>query len=135
MPFAVPMKWWEPKNHVDDCYFCCESVSDFLTLIQLRFMYPNLNSVMGQNPHDDYYFCCESVSDFLTLIQLRLMYPNLNSVTGQNPHDDHLPVSEPPENGLAFLEQMENEDGSSPEAIRHSAEDQYVPEERTPESK
>ena len=100
MPFAVPMKWWEPKNHVDDCYFCCESVSDFLTLIQLRFM-----------------------------------YPNLNSVTGQNPHDDHLPVSEPPENGLAFLEQMENEDGSSPEAIRHSAEDQYVPEERTPESK
>ena len=21
MPFAVPMKWREPKNHVDECYF------------------------------------------------------------------------------------------------------------------
>jgi hypothetical protein len=41
----------------------------------------------------------------------------------QNPHDDNLPVPEPPENGLAFLEQMESEDGSAPETIRHAVED------------
>ncbi|KRX93532.1 hypothetical protein T4E_1165 [Trichinella pseudospiralis] len=22
LPFGVPMVWWEPQNHVDDCYFC-----------------------------------------------------------------------------------------------------------------
>ena len=53
----------------------------------------------------------------------------------QNPHDENLPFPEPPENGLAFLEQMESKDGSSSEAIRHAAEDQYVPEERTSEPK
>jgi hypothetical protein len=51
------------------------------------------------------------------------------------PHDDHLPAPEPPENGLAFLEQMECEDGSSPDAIHHSSDNQYVPEERTSEPK
>jgi len=53
----------------------------------------------------------------------------------QIPHDENLPFPEPPENGLAFLEQMESKDGSSSEAIRHAAEDQYVPEERTSEPK
>jgi hypothetical protein len=72
---------------------------------------------------------------FLAINKLRLVYPNLNSVMRQNPNDDNLPVPEPPENGLAFSEQMESVDGSSPEVIRHSAEDQYVPEERTSESK
>jgi len=56
------------------------------------------------------------------------VYPNLNSVTMQIPYDDILPFSGPPENGLAFLEQMESEDSSSLQAIRHSAENQYVPE-------
>ncbi|GFG32104.1 hypothetical protein Cfor_06874 [Coptotermes formosanus] len=65
----------------------------------------------------------------------KLMYPNLYSAMRPIPHDDHLQVPEPPENGLAFLEQMECEDGSSPEAIRHSSDDQYVPEQRTSESK
>jgi len=53
----------------------------------------------------------------------------------QNPHDDNLPVPEPPENGLAFLKQMESEDASSPEAFRQSAEDQYIPEDWTSETK
>jgi hypothetical protein len=46
------------------------------------------------------------------------------------PHDDNLPVPEPQENGLAFSEQMGSEDGTSPEAIRHSSANQYVPEKR-----
>jgi hypothetical protein len=53
----------------------------------------------------------------------------------QIPHDDILPYSGPPENGLVFLEQMESEEDSSLQAILHSAEDQYVPEERSSESK
>jgi len=53
----------------------------------------------------------------------------------QIPYDDILPFSGPPENGLAFLEQIESEDNSSLQAIRHSAEDQYVPEEKSSESK
>jgi hypothetical protein len=87
MTFSVPMKWRELKNHVNDCYFCCDSVSDILAIYKLRLVYPNLNSVMRQIPHYDI-----------------------------------LPFSGPPENGLALLEQMESEDGSSLQAIQHSAE-------------
>jgi hypothetical protein len=36
-------------------------------------------------------------------------------------------------NELAYLEQMEGEDGFSPEAIQHASDDQYVSEERTSE--
>jgi len=79
-------------------------------------------------------FSCESVVSFSNY-KLRLVYQNLNSVMKQIPHDENLPFPEPPENGLAFLEQMESKDGSSSEAIRHAAEDQYVPEERTSEPK
>ena len=45
-------------------------------------------------------------------------------------YEDNLPVPQPQENGLALLEQMESEDGTSPEAIRHSADNQYVPKKR-----
>jgi hypothetical protein len=96
IPFAVLRKWREPKNHVGDCCFCCDSASDF----------------------------------FLAINKLRLVYPNLNSVMRKIPHDDNLPVPKPPENGLAFLEQLESEDGSSPEVIRQASEDQHVPEDR-----
>ena len=27
MLFAVPMAWWDPKNHVEDCRFCNDSVT------------------------------------------------------------------------------------------------------------
>jgi hypothetical protein len=51
------------------------------------------------------------------------------------PNDDSLRVPEPPENGLAFLEQTECEDGSSPEAILYSSDHQYIPDKRTSEPK
>lgn len=98
MPFAIPIIWREPKNHVDDRYFCCISATGFSAKKKYK-----------------------------------IVYPNLNSAKRPIPHDDDLPVPEPLENGLAFSEQMECEDGSSPEAIQHSSEDQYVPEERTSE--
>jgi hypothetical protein len=47
---------------------------------------------------------------------------NLSSATRSIPHYDNLPVPEPQKNGLAFLEQMGTEDGTSPEAIQHSAD-------------
>ena len=41
------------------------------------------------------------------------------------PHDDNSPVTRPPGNGLALLEQTECEDGFfSPETNQHSSEDQ-----------
>jgi hypothetical protein len=43
------------------------------------------------------------------------------------PRDDHLPPPEPPENGLAFLDQLKCEDGSSPEDIQHSSDYHYIP--------
>jgi hypothetical protein len=63
----------------------------------------------------------------------KIVYPNLNSAMRPIPHDDNLPLSEPPENGLAFLEQMECEANSSLEAIQHSSDGQYIPEKRTSE--
>jgi len=46
------------------------------------------------------------------------------------PHNDNLSVPELQENWLAFSEQMEIEDCTSPEAIRLSADNQYVPKKR-----
>jgi hypothetical protein len=51
------------------------------------------------------------------------------------PEDDSLPVPENPEDGPAFFEQKECEDVSSREAIQHSSDDQFIPENRTSESK
>ena len=27
MGFGIPMVWWEPANHIDDCYFCSRNVT------------------------------------------------------------------------------------------------------------
>jgi hypothetical protein len=49
------------------------------------------------------------------------------------PHDDSWQAPELPDDGLVFLEQMECV--SSPEAILHSSDDRYFPQERTSEPK
>jgi hypothetical protein len=99
-PFAIPVTWREPKNHVDEWHFCCVCVT----------------GCSAKNKH-------------------KIVYPNLNSAMRPFPLDDHIRVSQPSENGLAFLEQMECADGSSPEFTQHSSDNQYVPEERTSEPK
>jgi len=98
--FAIPVTWREPKNRVDDWYFCCVCVTGFSAKNKPKIVYPNLNSAVR---------------------------PVLR--------DDHIPVPQPSENGLAFLEQMECEGSSSPEATQHCSDNQYVPEERTSEPK
>jgi hypothetical protein len=81
---------------------------------------------------DDWRFCCAS---FSAKNKHKIVYPNLTSAVRPIPHDDNLPVQEPPENGLAFLDQMECENGSSPAATQHSSDDLYTPEEMTSEPK
>jgi hypothetical protein len=79
--------------------------------------------------------CCVTVTGFSAKNNHKIVYPNLNFAMRPVPHDDYLSAPEPPQNGLAFLEQMECEDGSSPEAIQHSSDDHCVPQQRTSEPK
>ena len=51
MPFAIPMIWREPKNHVDDCYFCLTKVKGFSAKNRKNIAYPNLDSAL--RPVDD----------------------------------------------------------------------------------
>jgi hypothetical protein len=76
-----------------------------------------------------------SVTGFSAKNKQKTAYQNLNFVMWPIPQDDNLPVPEPPQNGLAFLEQMECKAGSSPEAMQQSSDGQYVPEDRTSEPK
>jgi hypothetical protein len=87
------------------------------------------------NHVDGWYFCCVFVTGFSAKNKLKIVYPNLNSVMRPVPLHNLIPASQPSENGLAFLQQMECADGSSPEATQHSSDNQYVPEERTSEPK
>ena len=46
MPFALPMSWREPKNHVDDCCFCLTKVKGFSATNRMHIAYPNLDSAI-----------------------------------------------------------------------------------------
>ena len=50
MPFATPMIWWQSKNRVDACCFCCVFVTGFAAQCKHQIFYPNLNSVMRPIP-------------------------------------------------------------------------------------
>ena len=44
------MVWREPRNHVDDCYFC---ITGFNASSRKKIKYPNLRSAMRPVPHSD----------------------------------------------------------------------------------
>lgn len=53
MPFAVPMVWREPRNHVDDCYFCMTNIKGITSKTKRSIQYPNVPSAMRPVPHDN----------------------------------------------------------------------------------
>jgi hypothetical protein len=55
MPFAVPMIWREPKDHVTDCYFCLTPPikKGFSEKKRSAIQYPNLQSAIRPVPHSD----------------------------------------------------------------------------------
>ena len=53
LKFGVPMVWKEPKNHVDDCYFCLVNVKGFNKKNKQHLQYPNIHSAMRPIPHSD----------------------------------------------------------------------------------
>ena len=50
MPFAIPMVWREPTEHVSYCYFCLTSITVTAKSIH-TVQYPNLPSVMRPVPN------------------------------------------------------------------------------------
>ena len=53
MPFAVPMVWREPKDHVTDCYFCLTNISGFSGKNKHKIKYPDVPSAIRPVPHSD----------------------------------------------------------------------------------
>lgn len=53
LSFGIPMIWREPRNHVDDCYFCMVNISGYSTKNKKGIFYPNLPSALRPVAHDD----------------------------------------------------------------------------------
>ena len=47
------MVWREPKNHVDDCYFCLVNVKGFNKKNKQHLQYPNIHFAIRPIPHSD----------------------------------------------------------------------------------
>ena len=52
MPFAVPMVWREPLNHLDDCCFCITNITGFFVQSKHKTEYPSIPSALAPVPHD-----------------------------------------------------------------------------------
>jgi hypothetical protein len=51
MPYAIPMVWREPTDHVPDCYFCLTSITGVTAKSKHSVQYPNLQYAMRPVPH------------------------------------------------------------------------------------
>ena len=51
MRFEIRMIWREPRNHVDDCYFCITTAYGFNNKTKHKIQYPNLDSTISPVPH------------------------------------------------------------------------------------
>ena len=51
MGFGIPMIWREPKNHIDDCYFCALNLSGINRKNRNTLKYPNLDSARRPVSH------------------------------------------------------------------------------------
>jgi hypothetical protein len=52
MPFGVPMVWREPKNHLNDCYFCLTNVAGFTKKNKHKITYPDCESALKPVLHN-----------------------------------------------------------------------------------
>ncbi|XP_076819428.1 uncharacterized protein LOC143465141 [Clavelina lepadiformis] len=52
MPFAIFTIWREPKDHIEDCYFCLINVKGFSSKTKSKTAYPNLDLARILVPHD-----------------------------------------------------------------------------------
>lgn len=53
MPFAIPMIWREPKDHINDCYFCITKIKGFSAKSKHKIKYPDLHSAMRPVSHNE----------------------------------------------------------------------------------
>ena len=52
MLFAIPMRWREPKDHLNDCYFCRVDINVFSIRDWHLLVYPSLDSAVRPVPLD-----------------------------------------------------------------------------------
>lgn len=53
MPFAIPIVWREPQNHLNVCYFCRVKRVGFSAKTKHKIVYPSLDSAIWPFPHED----------------------------------------------------------------------------------
>ena len=53
LKFGVPLDWREPKNHVDDCYFCLVNVKGYNKKNRQHLRHPNIHSAMRPTHSDE----------------------------------------------------------------------------------
>lgn len=53
MPFAIPMVWREPQNHIHDCYFCMINVEGHNAKSKKDIVYPNIPSAIRPVAHNE----------------------------------------------------------------------------------